>query len=142
MDPIVDLAPGAEDNPLAVDLAGRIRKNVAQSPALRADFAALRASVLMVAEDRAEACTLRFDHGRLTVHDGNVGIPSVTFCGAEAALRRLGDFPITRRLRLPAIAEARRLLVDLFVRGDLKVYGLFAHPRTVVLLLRVLSSRG
>jgi hypothetical protein len=146
MDTVVDLAPGAEDNPLAVELADRIRGNVARSPAKQADFRALRASVLMVAEDRAESVTLRFDHGRLTVHDGNVGIPSVTFCGATDALRRLEDFPLTGWLRLPVLGpfaregrETWRLLVHLFVHGDLKVYGMVAHPRTIVLLLRVLS---
>jgi hypothetical protein len=147
MDPIVDLAPGAEDNTLAVELADRIRGNVARSPKKQADFRALRASVLMVAEDRAESVTLRFDHGRLTVHDGSVGIPSVTFCGAADALRRLEDFPLTGWLRLPVPGpfdregrETWRILVHLFVHGDLKVYGLLAHPRTIVRLLRVLSA--
>ena len=148
MEPIVDLAPGAEDNPLAVEIAGRIRDNLASRPATAADFRALRASVLMVAQDRAESFTLRFDHGRLTVHDGAVGIPSVTFCGDAEALRRLGDFPLTPWLRLPALGpfapegrETWRLVADLFARGDFKVYGLLAHPRTVVYLLRLLSSR-
>ncbi len=159
MDPIIDLAPGAEDNPLAVEIAGRIRASVAQDRRKAADFRAMRASVLMVAEDMGESFTLRFDHGRLTVHDGGVGIPSVTFCGEADALRRLADFPLTRWLRLPSLGafakrlggasagatrEARetwRLLLGMLVRGDLKVYGLMAHPRTVVLLLRLLSSR-
>jgi hypothetical protein len=150
VDPIIDLAPGAEDNALAVEIADRIRVNVAKDHRKAADFRALRASVLMVAEDLAESFTLRFDHGRLTVHDGGVGIPSVTFCGEANALRRLADFPLTRWLRLPALGaftraarEARetwRLLLGMLARGDLKVYGLTAHPRTVVLLLRVLSS--
>ncbi len=146
MDPIIDLAPGAEDNSLAVEIADRIRANVAHDRRKATDFRALRASVLMVAEDLAESFTLRFDHGRLTVHDGRVGIPSVTFCGAADALRRLEDFPLTGWLRLPVPGPFARegretwgLLVQLFVHGDLKVYGLLAHPRTIVLLLRVLS---
>jgi hypothetical protein len=149
VDPIIDLAPGAEDNPFAVEVAARIRDNVARRPDAAADFRALRSTVQVVAQDLAESFTLRFDHGRLTVHDGGVGIPSVTFCGDADALRRLSDFPLSRWLRLPALGpfspegrESLRLLVDLFARGDLKVYGLAAHPRTVVHLLRVLSSRG
>jgi hypothetical protein len=146
VDPIIDLAPGAEENPLAVEIADRIRANVAHDGRKAADFRALRASVLMVAEDLAESFTLRFDHGRLTVHDGGVGIPLVTFCGEASALRRLADFPLTRWLRLPSLGtfardarETSRLLLGMLARGDLKVYGLMAHPRTVVLLLRVLS---
>ena len=149
MDPIIDLAPGAEDNALALEIADRIRHNVAYSRQKLADFRAMRASVLMVAQDLGESFTLRFDHGRLTVHDGGVGIPSVTFCGDAAALRRLEDFPLTRWLRLPALGpfaregrETWRLLAGMLARGDLTVYGLLAHPRTVVYLLRVLSARG
>jgi hypothetical protein len=145
LEPIVDLAPGAEDNALAVEMADRIRENVRWPPAAR-DFAALRSSVLMVAQDLCESFTLRFDHGRLTVHDGGVGIPSVTFCGDADALRRLSDFPLSRLLKIPRFgpfsAEGRTtwgLLANLYV-SDFKVYGLVAHPRTVVYLLRLLSS--
>ncbi len=149
MDPIVDLAPGAEDNALALEIAFRIRDNVALSRDKLADFRAMRASVLMVAQDLGESFTLRFDHGRLTVHDGGVGIPSVTFCGDAEALRRLSDFPLTRWLRLPALGpfaregrETWQILAGMLARGDLTVYGALAHPRTIVHLLRVLSARG
>jgi len=149
VDPIIDLAPGAESNPLAVELADRIRDNIARAPRKRADFRALRGSVLMVAQDLGESLTLRFDHGRLTIHDGAVGIPSVTFCGDLTALRRLEDMPVSRWLRLPVAGPLRRegretfrYLLGLFARGDLTVYGLVAHPRTVVFLLRILSMHG
>jgi hypothetical protein len=147
--PIIDLAPGAEENPVAVELADIIRRNLSANPRKRADFSALRGSILMVAQDLGEALTLRFDHGRLTIHDGTVGIPSVTFCGDLSALRRLTDFPVTRWLRLPLLLpfahdgrETWRTLTRLFRRGELKVYGLAAHPRTVVFLLRILSVHG
>jgi hypothetical protein len=146
LDPIIDLAPGAEENALAIEIAERIRANVGGDRKKASDFRSLRTSVLMVAEDLAESFTLRFDHGRLTVHDGGVGIPLVTFCGTAEALRRLADFPLTRWLRLPSpgafareTRETWRLLLGMLARGDLKVYGLLSHPRTVVLLLRVLS---
>jgi hypothetical protein len=147
--PIIDLAPGAEENPVAGELAQRIRDNLAASPRKMSDFRGLRGSVLMVAQDLGEALTLRFDHGRLTIHDGTVGIPAVTFCGDLAALRRLSDFPLTRWLRLPILLpfaqqgrDTWRTLTRLFARGDLKVYGLAVHPRTVVFLLRILSVHG
>lgn len=149
MDPIIDMAPGAEENGLAVELADLIRGNLTRSRRKLADFRALRASVLMVAQDLAESFTLRFDHGRLTIHDGSVGIPSVTFCGDAEALRRLADFPLTRFFRVPVAGpltregrETWQHLVGLLLRGDLEVYGLVAHPRTVFHLLRVLSSHG
>jgi hypothetical protein len=147
MEPIIDLAPGAEENALAVEITDRIRDNLRRAPRKVADFRAIRASVLMVAQDLAESFTLRFDHGRLTIHDGSVGVPSVTFCGDAEALRRLADFPLTRLFRLPVAGpltregrETWQHLVGLLLRGDLKVYGLVAHPRTVFYLLRVLST--
>jgi len=101
----------------------------------------------MVAQDLAESFTLRFDLGRLTVHDGGVGIPTVTFCGDADALRRLADLPLTRLLRLPNLgpfsSEGRgawALLANLYA-ADFKVYGAAAHPRTIVRLLRLLSTR-
>lgn len=149
MDPIIDLAPGAEENVLAVEIAAQIRDNLAHVPRKQADFRAIRASILVVAQDLGESFTLRFDHGRLTLHDGSVGIPHVTFCGDAAALRRLSDFPLTRRFRLPLAGPFTREGRDtwqhlgaLLLRGDLKVYGLLAHPRTVFHLLRVLSTHG
>lgn len=146
---IIDLAPGAEENPVAVELADLIRSNLRASRRKIADFRALRGTVLMVAQDLGEALTLRFDLGRLTIHDGTVGIPAVTFCGDLSALRHLADFPITRWFRAPILTpfarvgrEAWMTLTRLFARGELKVYGLAAHPRTVVFLLRILSVHG
>lgn len=147
--PLIDLAPGAEDNPVAVELAAVIRKNIAESPKKQADFRGLRGSVLMVAQDRGESLTLRFDLGRLTIHDGAVGVPSLTMCGDYEALRRLADLPLTPWLRLPGTRLFSRKdqgsfrdLVRQYFQGNLKVYGLAAHPRTFVRLLRIFSSRG
>jgi hypothetical protein len=149
VEPIIDLAPGAEDNPVAVELAEHLRQNLSERPHKQADFRALRGSILMVAQDLGESLTLRFDHGRLTIHDGTVGIPSVTICADLAALRRLSDLPLTSLTRLPGFGpftkEGRATgsyLLRLFAQGDLKVYGLVAHPRTVVFLLRIFSIHG
>jgi hypothetical protein len=146
--PIIDLAPGAEDNPVAVELAAVIRKNVCENPKKQADFRGLRGSVLLVAQDRGESLTLRFDLGRLTIHDGAVGIPALTLCGDLDALRRFADLPLTRWLRLPGGLFSRdepgpfRDLMGQYFQGNLKVYGLATHPRTFVRLLRIFSSRG
>jgi hypothetical protein len=147
--PLIDLAPGAEDNPVAVELAAVIRKNIVESPKKQADFRGLRGSVLLVAQDRGESLTLRFDLGRLTIHDGAVGIPSLTICGDLQALRSLADVPLTRWLRLPGTGLFSRRdkgsfneLLTQYFQGNLKVYGLAAHPRTFVRLLRIFSSRA
>jgi hypothetical protein len=147
MEPIIDLAPGAEDNPLAARLGQLIRDNLAREPVRLADFRAIRGAVLVVAQDTGVSTTLRFDHGRLTIHDGAIGIPSMTFCGDEAALLRLPQVAFHRRLRIPVLGLRDRLagaplreLARLVARGDLKIYGLIAHPRLTFTLLRLLSD--
>lgn len=146
MEPIIDLAPGAEENPLAALFGGLIREHLARDPRRAADFRALRGAVLVVAQDTATSMTMRFDHGRLTIHDGAIGIPSVTFCGDEAALRKLPDIAFHRWLSVPKLGVLHRRqsgplreLARLVASGELKIYGLIAHPRLILALLRVLS---
>jgi len=149
VEPIIDLAPGADDNELAVRFAALVRENVRAKPHKRRDFRALRGAVLIVAEDAWSSLTMRFDHGRLTIHDGGIGIPTVTFCGHSEALLRLADVPLTPLFKLPLtlpfLREGRATylhLISLLGRGDLKIYGLLAHPRLITRFLRVLSIHG
>lgn len=149
VEPIIDLAPGAEDNQLAVELVEQVRRNVRESVKKNLDFRSLRGSVLVVAQDTQSVLTLRFDHGRLTVHEGAVGIPSVTLCGDEQVLRDLTQLRLASRLRFPKVFSrtsgdgTEKALWD-FARAmteqRLTVYGLFTHPRLVLSLLRVVSG--
>ncbi|WP_437577251.1 hypothetical protein [Sorangium sp. So ce887] len=147
MEPIIDLAPGAEENALAAHFGRLIREHLGRDPRRVSDFRTLRGAVLVVAQDTGTSMTMRFDHGRLTVHDGAIGIPTVTFCGDEAALRRLPDIAFHRWLRLPKVGLLHRRqsgplreLARLVASGELKIYGLLAHPRLILTLLRILSS--
>jgi hypothetical protein len=147
VEPIVDLAPGAELNPVAVALASRIRERVRQRQAARV-FRLIRATVRFVGQDTMNTATLRFDHGRLTIHEGAVGIPTVTFCGDEADLLKLPDLKVMPWLGLPMISRksmeqtALRHLGSRLARGELTIYGLVAHPRLVTRLLRLLATKG
>ena len=151
MEPIIDLAPGAEDNLLAVELVEQVRRNVAGSIKKNHDFRTLRGSVLIVAQDTQSVLTMRFDHGRLTVHEGAVGIPSVTLCGDELVLRNLTRLRVSPWFRFPQVfrhtnsADNGTTLWDLaraMAEQRLTVYGLFTHPRLVLCLLRVVSGES
>lgn len=151
VEPIIDLAPGAEDNLLAVELVEQVRRNVAGSIKKNHDFRTLRGSVLVVAQDTQSVLTMRFDHGRLTVHEGAVGIPSVTLCGDELVLRSLTRLRVSSWLRFPRVfrhtdsADNGTTLWDLaraMAEQRLTVYGLFTHPRLVLCLLRVISGES
>ena len=165
MEPIVDLAPGADSSVLATYFAERIRESL-KKPKRRAVFFALKATIFAVDFDSGNATTLRFDHGRLTLHEGTIGVPSVTFGGPLRALLsldrvRLRELPAALLGRSSEVALVERggargsapppsaavrpgaatfaELVRLFAQGEIKVYGFVAHPRTVVRFLRLVS---
>lgn len=145
VEPIVDLAPGAEHEPLAVTLAEAVRDGLGD-PERRRAFERLRGAVGVVIDDAATALTLRFDFGRLTVHEGLVGVPTVTLRGPRAELEGL-----TRLVLVPSGVPdvtsrggwrgLRRVARVLWAR-KLVIYGLFAHPRFVLRLLHVLSGEA
>lgn len=144
----VDFAPGAEDNDLATLLGHTIADRVEESTAARADFKAMRGAVLVVAHDHdgaSTAATFRFDHGRLTVHDGQVGVPTVTLLGELDTIRKLPDLVLTRGTRLPrpagrrAAFEGAASFARSFLGGDLRLYGAIAHARLWLRFARVLA---
>jgi hypothetical protein len=137
VDPILDLAPGADENPLATELAERIRAHLDTSRRKLRDFRHMRGTFLVVAEDTGESLTLRFDHGRLTIHDGAIGIPVVTFCAPRDVLLRMPDTSLRRMIRRPTAVW--RGLIAPVARGELKIYGLITSPRVVSAFLRLLS---
>lgn len=144
VEPIVDLAPGAEHEPLAVTLAESVRDGLGD-PERRRAFERLRGAVGVVIDDAATALTMRFDFGRLTVHEGLVGVPTVTLRGPRAALEGLtrlelvpSGLPDVKSTGWRGLSRVARVL---WAR-KLVIYGLFAHPRFVLRLLHVLSKEA
>ncbi|HLM75764.1 MAG TPA: hypothetical protein VK459_23780, partial [Polyangiaceae bacterium] len=115
----------------------RIRAHLDTSRRKLRDFRHMRGTFLVVAEDTGESLTLRFDHGRLTIHDGAIGIPVVTFCAARDVLLRMPDTSLRRVIRRPT-AVWRNLIAPV-AKGELKIYGLVTSPRVVSAFLRLLS---
>ncbi len=171
MEPIVDLAPGAELSVLARFYSERVRESI-KKKRRRAVFFSMKATIFVVDFDSGNATTLRFDHGRLTLHEGTIGMPSVTFGGPLRALLsldklRLREIPAalvgrTAEVTLVDRSESRSVpppppsngppssrrspradlkeLARLLASGEVKIYGLWSHPRTVARFLRLISS--
>jgi hypothetical protein len=143
VEPVVDLAPGAEQDPLAQMLAELVRDSVRDERSRR-EFDRLRASIGVVADDSGSALTLRFDFGRLTVHEGLVGIPTVTIRGMTSDIEALADLPLGGSLPGLLGRDGRRALLEVvgaLRQRRLKIYGLVLHARLVLRLLSVLSRR-
>jgi hypothetical protein len=146
----VTLAPGAEENGLAMMLRDLVQQNLEAKPHKKGDFAALRGSVSIVADDADVALTMRFERGgKLTIHDGIVGIPDVTIRGPSEAVLALSNMPLATPLGLP-IPDPRdreavktvRTVMGAMREGKLHVYGMAFHLPLVMRLTKVMSVNG
>jgi hypothetical protein len=147
MEPKIELAPGAEENGLASMLGDLLRQNLQQKPQKLADFGALVAQVAIIAADAQVTLTLRFDRGRLVIHDGIVGVPDVTIRGDSEAVLALSNLPLAAGLplALPGSGEGWAVLRMLGGRvwaGKLKIRGALGHWRQLLKLARVMSVNG
>jgi hypothetical protein len=141
------LAPGAEENGLCGMLADLVRQNLESKPHKRRDFDALRGSVGIVAEDAEVALTMRFEEGKLTLHDGIVGVPDVTIRGSSDSIVAMSNMPLATRFALPVArdAEGKQVVKDMMRamrEGSLRIHGMFLHLPMVMRLTRVMSVNG
>jgi hypothetical protein len=146
----IDLAPGAEDNGLASMLADLVRQNIEAKPHKQADFDALEGTVAIVAEDADVCLTLRFVRGgKLTIHDGIVGIPDVAIRGTSDTILALSNTPLSTPLALPipdprnkeAVAASRAMFAAMKAK-ELQMHGALLHLGLVMRLTRVMSING
>jgi hypothetical protein len=87
--------------------------------------------------------------GKLTIHDGIVGIPDVTIRGPSEAVLALSNMPLATRLGLP-IPDPRdreavktvRLVMGAMRDGSLHVYGMVFHLPLMMRLTKVMSING
>jgi len=149
MSPQVVLAPGAEDNGLAMMLADLVRQNLEAKPHKMGDFEALSGAVSIVADDAEVALTLRFQSGRLTIHDGIVGIPDVTIRGSSDTILALSNMPLMGKLGLPLPhprdKEAVKIVQGVMTamrEGKFHIYGAAFHLPLLMRLTRVMSVNG
>ena len=150
MQPSIELAPGAQDNGLAVMLSDLVRQNLASKPHKQADFdalARLSGSIAIVADDADVALTLRFEDGKLRIHDGIVGIPDITIRGDSDTILALSNMPLTRRMALPLPSDKEGLMllrsvVQALRGGRFHIYGGLFNLKLLTKLGRVMSVNG
>ncbi len=150
MEPDVQLAPGAEENGLAMMLRDLVKQNLEAKPHKVGDFEALDGNVSIVADDADVALTMRFEAGgKLRIHDGIVGIPDVTIRGPSEAVLALSNMPLATRLGLP-IPDPRdreavktvKTVMGAMRDGTLHVYGMVFHLPLMMRLTKVMSING
>jgi hypothetical protein len=148
--PEIALAPDAHENGFATMLASLVRENLDAKPQKNRDFAALGGNVAIVADDADVALTLCFEgKGKLTIHDGIVGVPLVTIRGPSEVIMALSNMPLATRFGLPIprprdreAMKTVRAIAAAIRSGKLHVYGMVLHPLLVMKLTRVMSIHG
>lgn len=139
--PVIELYPGASDNPFASMMVELLRQNLIDHEAKQSDFDAMRGRVTLIAEDIDAAVSLHFDHGKLRVHAGVHGIPDLVLRGTTDALVDLSRMPPDAKLSfLPDLrSDATRSVLRAFRERRLQAFGAAAHPLLTLRLSRVLS---
>jgi hypothetical protein len=145
----ITLAAGAEENGLAVMLTDLLRQNLESKPQKAHDMAAMTGRIAILAEDADVALTLRFDHGKLVVYDGVVGVPDVVVRASSDVILALSNMPITQRWALPIPTardkDGRKVLRDVVLamrNGGMKVEGAATHASLMLHLTRIMSVNG
>ena len=146
----VTLAPGAEENGLAMMLRDLVQQNLEAKPHKKGDFAALAGSVSIVADDADVALTMRFERGgKCIIHDGIVGIPDVTIRGPSDVIMALSNMPLSTPLALPIpkpgdkdAKEVTKTVMTAMRAGKFHIYGAAFHLPLLMRLTRVMSVNG
>lgn len=140
MKPIIELGPGAEDNGFALMLKDLIGQNLADHPEKVRDFERLAARIALVVEDAGVSVTLRFEAGRLTLHDGIVGIPDLTIRATTDDITQMSLMELLPRVRLPDPRGAvTKQVLKASREGRIRMYGALANIPSVIRLTRILS---
>lgn len=135
----IELDTAAEGNGLAQLVSSLILQNLQENPAKRQDFARLRGTVAIVAEDAEVAMTLCFEGNMLTVYDGILGVPDVTVRARGEDIVQMSLLPLTR-LGLPDLrGEVGRDILHKSQTGQVRVYGGMLHIPLLLRFTRLLS---
>lgn len=127
----IELAPGADENGLALMLATLLAENLAAHEALRGKVDRLRGRVAIVAEDADVSLTLEFRRGRVVLHHGVVGIPDLTIRGEAELIGDMSRMESVGPLPDPR-GQVNRAMWRALREGRLRIHGL---PRALPLLL-------
>jgi hypothetical protein len=136
----INYSPGIEDEGgLPVMIAGIIQGNMDAKPHRQNDFNALNGNIYMQAHDADVDMTMVFEKGKLSVHSGKVGNPMISICTDSETLLDLAN--INMKFGLPHYFDNVGLAVlkKLFLKRELKIKGLFAHPIMLTRFTKLMS---
>ena len=137
--PAIELMEGAQDNGLAIMVAGLIGQNLLDQPGLAQRFAQMAGRVALVAQDAGVALTLHFQRGELRVWNGIVGMPDLTVVTGSDEIVSLSLLETTRFGLPDPRGEHLRKIARALTRDQLRIYGVFRHLPLLLQLSRLLT---
>lgn len=156
----IDLGRLAERDPLALEIKRRVLAHPVGSLGERA-LTRMWGTVVVVRRDppatglTLRELTLRFDYGRLVVHDGRVGRPHLSLWGTDAEVLSLGEALVTQQPTRAGVSAwttlGRWWTVGRLVSRSaepaagasrLQIFGGLAHPRLLYRLALVLTDQA
>ena len=139
----IGLAPGAGDNGFAQMLATLLRQNIDERPEKKTSFVKMHGRVSIVLEDIGSAVTLHFESGRLTIHDGIVGIPDVTVRAPWEWVTKMSLVELEPRFGLPDVRKPiAKEVGEAQKNGTIKIHGWLASMPLMMRLTKVMSLRN
>ncbi|MCA9532006.1 MAG: SCP2 sterol-binding domain-containing protein [Myxococcales bacterium] len=147
MEPLIQLAPGAEQSGLATMLAKLLRQNLDDHPDKRARVATMAGRVTLIATDLATtagggAVTLRFDRGRVEVGAGTVGVPDVVVRTRSETLMQMSLVELGPKGLPDPRGDGTRAMIAATRRGDIEEHGALGHLALVLGLTEVMSVQA
>ena len=139
-DETITIAEGSENNGFALMLCQMLQQNLDDHRHKRRDFDRLLGRVAIVVEDAKVSVTLHFESGKLTLHDGIVGIPDVTIRANSEDVMKMSLVELLPRVGLPDLRkESAREVFKATQSGRVRMYGALSNLPMVVRLTRVMS---
>ena len=136
----IKLAPGAEENAMAVMLGDMIKANITNNPAKVKDFNKLEGNVWLTATDAGVDMTLEFNKGSLIVHDGKYGKPIIQIATDSMTLMELANISI--KMGLPYYFDETGLaVIKKLMKKELVIKGLITHTMPLTHLTKIMSVK-
>jgi hypothetical protein len=134
----INLAPGAEENGMAVMLAEMIKTNLVNKPERLKDFNKLKGTIWINAKDAEVDMSMAFNNGSLVVHDGKVGKPILAISTDSATLLDLANINI--KMGLPYYFDKTgRMVIKKLLGRELKIKGMFTHTMALTHMTKIMS---
>jgi len=136
----IKLAPGAEENAMAVMLGDMIKANITNNPAKVKDFNKLEGNVWLTATDAGVEMTLEFNKGSLTIHDGKYGKPIIQIATDSMTLMELANINI--KMGLPYYFDKAGMeVIKKLMKKELVIKGLITHTIPLTHLTKIMSVK-